>query len=77
MLFFLQIDWLNAYHKECLEKIGAELKKQGKNNIYKWLEEKTTPLDGGSDKHIKGGAATLIAPAVCFLLMFSVFVVFF
>lgn len=73
MLFFLQIDWLNDYHKECLDKIGAELKKQGKNNIYKWLEEKTTPLD----KHPKGGAATLTAPAVCFLLMFSVFVVFF
>ncbi|KAI6185003.1 Xaa-Pro aminopeptidase 1 [Aphelenchoides bicaudatus] len=37
-------DWLNDYHKTCLEKTGAYLKEQGLNNDYAYLEQACKPL---------------------------------
>ncbi|KAL4231887.1 Xaa-Pro aminopeptidase 1 [Mactra antiquata] len=36
-----EIDWLNDYHTECREVIGAELKRQGKKSAYNYLLRET------------------------------------
>ncbi|XP_064628931.1 xaa-Pro aminopeptidase 1-like [Lineus longissimus] len=39
-----QKGWLNNFHKRCLEVTGAELKRQGKTDAYKWLQSRTKPI---------------------------------
>ncbi|VDM45505.1 unnamed protein product [Toxocara canis] len=39
-----EIDWLNAYHAECLKKVGDYLLKDGKKVEYDWLKEACSPL---------------------------------
>uniref|UniRef100_A0A1I7UIW7 Peptidase_M24_C domain-containing protein n=1 Tax=Caenorhabditis tropicalis TaxID=1561998 RepID=A0A1I7UIW7_9PELO len=34
-----EIEWLNAYHYEVLQKVGEHLKKEGKQEEYAWLEK--------------------------------------
>ena len=43
-LVYLQIDWLNAYHAECLDKIGGYLADQGKTEALQWLQRETKPV---------------------------------
>ncbi|XP_031560772.1 xaa-Pro aminopeptidase 1-like isoform X2 [Actinia tenebrosa] len=38
------IEWLNAYHAECLSKVGPVLKEQGKKEALDWLIAETKPL---------------------------------
>ncbi|XP_073717550.1 xaa-Pro aminopeptidase 1 isoform X1 [Misgurnus anguillicaudatus] len=37
-------DWLNDYHKECRETIGAELERQGRKEALDWLIRETQPI---------------------------------
>jgi len=39
-----EIDWLNAYHAECLDKIGGYLADQGKTEALQWLQRETKPV---------------------------------
>uniref|UniRef100_A0A914VX85 Uncharacterized protein n=1 Tax=Plectus sambesii TaxID=2011161 RepID=A0A914VX85_9BILA len=39
-----ELAWLNDYHDQCLDKVGALLKSQGKRDALKWLEEQCKPL---------------------------------
>jgi len=43
-LVYLQIDWLNAYHAECLDKVGGYLADQGKTEALQWLQRETKPV---------------------------------
>ncbi|KAK3739857.1 hypothetical protein QZH41_009105, partial [Actinostola sp. cb2023] len=40
-----QIDWLNAYHAQCLEVLTPVLKEQGRTRAIDWLERETRPLE--------------------------------
>lgn len=37
-------DWLNDYHKECRETVGAELECQGRKEALDWLIRETQPI---------------------------------
>lgn len=39
-----EIEWINKYHKQCLELTGNILQKQQKYDVYKWLIENTIEL---------------------------------
>lgn len=39
-----EIDWINDYHSECRETVGAELRRQGKKEALEWLMRETQPL---------------------------------
>ncbi|XP_039257493.2 xaa-Pro aminopeptidase 1-like [Styela clava] len=39
-----QLNYLNDYHAKVLEKVGAEAKKQGKQEVYDWLTKATKPI---------------------------------
>ncbi|KAI6223730.1 Xaa-Pro aminopeptidase 1 [Aphelenchoides fujianensis] len=39
-----RIEWLNDYHKTCIEKTGAYLKKEGHNEAYEYLLEACKPI---------------------------------
>ncbi|PIK53710.1 putative xaa-Pro aminopeptidase 1 isoform X1 [Apostichopus japonicus] len=39
-----EITWLNDYHNQCREVIGAELEKQGRHEALKWLVKETQPI---------------------------------
>ncbi|KAI6230859.1 Xaa-Pro aminopeptidase 1 [Aphelenchoides fujianensis] len=41
---FVQIEWLNDYHKTCIETTGAYLKKEGHNEAYEYLVEACKPI---------------------------------
>lgn len=36
-----QIEWLNKYNAETLDKVGSLVKQQGDMDAYKWIEERT------------------------------------
>lgn len=40
----LQIDWLNNYHSQVRDTVGAYLLENGKNAVYRWLLRETEPL---------------------------------
>jgi len=67
-LFCLQIDWLNKYHKDCRDKVGAMLKQQGKNDVYDWLVEITKPV-GVSTEPPKAGGLSITASAATVLFV--------
>ncbi|XP_062845628.1 xaa-Pro aminopeptidase 1 [Trichomycterus rosablanca] len=37
-------DWLNDYHKQCRDTIGAELERQGRKEALDWLIRETQPI---------------------------------
>ncbi|XP_061412596.1 xaa-Pro aminopeptidase 1-like [Lethenteron reissneri] len=39
-----EISWVNKYHEHCQEVVGAELKKQGREDALKWLLKETKPF---------------------------------
>ncbi|XP_031760695.1 xaa-Pro aminopeptidase 1 isoform X1 [Xenopus tropicalis] len=39
-----EVDWLNEYHRQCREVVGAELEKQGRHNALQWLLRETQPI---------------------------------
>jgi Xaa-Pro aminopeptidase len=39
-----EIEWINSYHKKCLDLTGARLKEQNKTDVYNWLIENTKEL---------------------------------
>ncbi len=41
----LQIEWLNDYHEQCVQKVGPVLEAQGKLDVLKWLQDQCKPLD--------------------------------
>ena len=41
---FYQVEWLNAYHAECREKVGELLLQQGHKEAYNWLLKETEPM---------------------------------
>ncbi|XP_062520265.1 xaa-Pro aminopeptidase 1-like [Corticium candelabrum] len=44
LLTATELEWLNSYHTTCREKVGEELKRQGKQDVLKWLERETSLL---------------------------------
>lgn len=44
MLTIDEINFLNAYHKECRDVVGPLLKHQGQNEAYEWLVRETEPI---------------------------------
>ena len=67
-----QVKWLNDYHKTTREKVGAEMKKQGKNELYDWLVEKTEPIkmkDVGNGARLIAYSAVNLFSGVLFLAM--------
>lgn len=39
-----EIAWINAYHAQCLEIVGAEMEAQGKPQLLRWLSRQCEPL---------------------------------
>uniref|UniRef100_A0A9J2PEC9 Aminopeptidase P N-terminal domain-containing protein n=1 Tax=Ascaris lumbricoides TaxID=6252 RepID=A0A9J2PEC9_ASCLU len=39
-----EVEWLDAYHRACLSKVGEYLLKDGKKEEYEWLEKACSPL---------------------------------
>uniref|UniRef100_A0A0P4X235 Aminopeptidase P N-terminal domain-containing protein n=1 Tax=Scylla olivacea TaxID=85551 RepID=A0A0P4X235_SCYOL len=39
-----EVEWLNAYHAECREKVGELLLQQGHKEAYNWLLKETEPI---------------------------------
>uniref|UniRef100_A0A915AB89 Xaa-Pro aminopeptidase 1 n=1 Tax=Parascaris univalens TaxID=6257 RepID=A0A915AB89_PARUN len=39
-----EVEWLDAYHRTCLSKVGEYLLKDGKKEEYEWLEKACSPL---------------------------------
>lgn len=39
-----QLDWFNRYNAEIRDKVGSELRRQGKQRAYDWMMERTKPL---------------------------------
>ncbi len=39
-----QLDWLNTYNGLTRQRVGRELKRQGKVRAYEWLEKRTEPI---------------------------------
>lgn len=39
-----EVEWLNAYHTECREKVGELLLQQGHKEAYNWLLKETEPI---------------------------------
>lgn len=37
-------DWVNDYHRKCLETIGAEMERQGRKEALDWLIRETQPI---------------------------------
>uniref|UniRef100_A0A8D3BTM3 X-prolyl aminopeptidase (aminopeptidase P) 1, soluble n=1 Tax=Scophthalmus maximus TaxID=52904 RepID=A0A8D3BTM3_SCOMX len=37
-------DWVNQYHRECREVVGAELERQGRKEALEWLVRETQPI---------------------------------
>ncbi|GAA6072508.1 xaa-Pro aminopeptidase 1 isoform X1 [Tachysurus ichikawai] len=37
-------DWLNDYHQQCRETVGAELQRQGRKEGLDWLIRETQPI---------------------------------
>nr|XP_019940027.1 PREDICTED: xaa-Pro aminopeptidase 1 isoform X1 [Paralichthys olivaceus] len=37
-------DWVNEYHRRCLEVVGAELERQGRRGALEWLVRETQPI---------------------------------
>ncbi|XP_068700264.1 xaa-Pro aminopeptidase 1-like [Montipora foliosa] len=58
-----EIDWLNKYHQDCLEKVGKMLRDQRKDDVYDWLKEITKPVS----KDVIAGCFSLTASALTFL----------
>jgi Xaa-Pro aminopeptidase len=44
MLTKQEVHWVNQYHEQCIELVGAELKKAGRKEAYDWLIKETAPL---------------------------------
>jgi len=45
MLFsFVQLGWINDYHKKCRDIVGPELEKSGQHDALSWLQRETEPL---------------------------------
>jgi len=42
--FFVQIAWLNAYHRRCEDEVGQYLLDRNKQQAYDWLVARTTPV---------------------------------
>lgn len=40
----LQRDWVNEYHRQCREVVGAELERQGRKDALEWLIRETQPI---------------------------------
>ncbi|GMI27277.1 hypothetical protein TeGR_g4510 [Tetraparma gracilis] len=40
-----ELDWLNAYHEDCLASVGPLLKEQGDERALRWLERECAKLD--------------------------------
>ncbi|CAC5381437.1 pepP [Mytilus coruscus] len=39
-----EINWINDYHTQCRDEVGAELKRQGKQEALKWMMKETQPI---------------------------------
>ncbi|XP_006630822.2 xaa-Pro aminopeptidase 1 isoform X1 [Lepisosteus oculatus] len=44
MLIQKERDWLNDYHRQCREVVGAELERQGRKDALEWLIRETNPI---------------------------------
>ncbi|XP_053307004.1 xaa-Pro aminopeptidase 1 isoform X2 [Spea bombifrons] len=44
MLTQKEVDWVNEYHKQCRNIVGAELEKQGRQEALQWLIRETVPI---------------------------------
>lgn len=44
MLSSDELEWLNRYHKTCLELVGPELQKNGRKEAYDWLVRESKPI---------------------------------
>ncbi|KPP70686.1 Xaa-Pro aminopeptidase 1-like [Scleropages formosus] len=40
----IQRDWLNEYHRQCRDIVGAELERQGRKEALDWLIRETQPI---------------------------------
>jgi len=70
-----QVDWLNEYHKQVLDKVGPALLQQGYNSAYGWLLERTSHIEwvgghprgprmaGGSPR--TGSLSAVIVATIC------------
>ena len=39
-----EIEWINAYHRKCVELTGSKLKEQNKLDVFDWLVESCKEL---------------------------------
>ncbi|XP_056384950.1 xaa-Pro aminopeptidase 1 isoform X2 [Hyla sarda] len=39
-----EVDWVNDYHRNCRDVVGAELEKQGRHDALQWLIKETQPI---------------------------------
>ena len=37
LLYSTQVEWLNDYHRQCIDKVAPVLKEQGKEQALLWL----------------------------------------
>ena len=44
LFLFKELDWLNAYHQTCRDKVGALLKQHGKKDALDYLFKETQPI---------------------------------
>uniref|UniRef100_A0A8C5CCR9 X-prolyl aminopeptidase (aminopeptidase P) 1, soluble n=1 Tax=Gadus morhua TaxID=8049 RepID=A0A8C5CCR9_GADMO len=44
MLTQKERDWVNDYHRQCMETVGAELRRQGRKEALDWLIRETQPI---------------------------------
>jgi len=61
-----QINYLNNYHNEVLEKVGEECKKRGKDKVLSWIENQARPLSRNT-----AASRSLPYSIVCFLVTIS------
>ncbi len=55
----LQRQWLNAYHRRCLEETG-DLLRESYPEAYQWLERRTLPIPDHPEWQY--GTASLVLP---------------
>lgn len=44
LFLVLQVNWINDYHTQVRDEVGAELKRQGKQEALKWMMKETQPI---------------------------------
>ena len=75
-----QLDWFNRYNAEVRDKVGAELKKQGKQRGYEWMMERTKPLsrdflfEARTARALRSSSSSISAQPKILMMIFAVII---